>query len=564
MRDLDSHSRGHAESCQGIAMRRVVIIIVALALFSACADNTVQRESLDGVEAIIEENPSEALRRLSAMDTLSLRSKPLKARYALLKSMALDKTYIDKTDFNVIQPAVDYYSKRGSATEKLRAAYYQGRIYQNKGNLGLAMDCFAGAESEVEESEDRLTAARLYSAEALIYERLYDFENAIEYNTRAAALFREEGREKSYINMLSRIVNEYTVSGDASKAAEYLDLIEMSDSSSYSYRQNKYYWSSLLAYSVAFKKSRDEIGMLLSDYFRNVPSGAVDWLSVATAFCFVGNLDKAGDALEKYVSTAGVLNKTRYAAVCSKVYRLSGDSEKALEYYEKYVRAADSARFASYRTDAQFVSERYRLEEARLEEQARKNRVLFVGMTVLFAAAVVIFALVARYRHSKLEQSRLLVLYDRIAVERDALSGRLVESENVLNEDARAALNAKLALFDRFLSAGISEDSEIDRKAFKDMERMLFDREEFMELNRLSYKASHPSFVRYLEGKGLSGWEVGYCCLYAMGLKGKDIGKYLQKGGHFNISSRIRTKLGISSHDTNLGIYIRKLLSELG
>ena len=85
-----------------------------------------------------------------------------------------------------------------------------------------------------------------------------------------------------------------------------------------------------------------------------------------------------------------------------------------------------------------------------------------------------------------------------------------------------------------------------------------------MELNRLSYKASHPSFVRYLEGKGLSGWEVGYCCLYAMGLKGKDIGKYLQKGGHFNISSRIRTKLGISSHDTNLGIYIRKLLSELG
>ena len=545
-------------------MRRAVIIIAALALFSACADDAVQREVLDGVEAIIEEDPSGALQRLSVMDTVSLRSKPLKARYALLKSMALDKTYVDKTDFGVIQPALDYYSRKGTATEKLRAAYYQGRIYKNMGNLGLAMDCFAQAESEVEESEDRLTAARLYSAEALIYERLYDFEEAIEYNTRAAALFREEGRVRSYINMLRRIVNEYTVSGDASKAAEYLDLIEMSDSSSYSYRQNKYYWSSLLAYSVAFKKSREEIAMLLADYFSNVPSEDVDWLSVATAFCFVGNLDKAEDALEKYVSTAGVLNKTRYAAVCSKVYRLSGDSEKALEYYEKYVRAADSARFASYRTDAQFVSERYRLEEARLEEQARKNRVLFVGMAVLFAAAVVIFALVVRYRHSKLEQSRLLVLYDRIAVERDALSARLAESERALNEDARAALNAKLALFDRFLSAGISEDSEIDRKAFKDMERMLFDREEFMELNRLSYKASHPSFVRYLEGKGLSGWEVGYCCLYAMGLKGKDIGKYLQKGGHFNISSRIRSKLGISSHDTNLGIHIRKLLSELG
>lgn len=545
-------------------MKSLLLVAAAILLLISCRVDTSLQERLDVVEAVMEDSPEEAMRQLSAIDSSSLRSSSFKARYALLKSMALDKTYIDKTDFDVIRPALDYYCKRGSATEKLKSAYYQGRIYKNMGNLGLAMNCFARAESEVEASEDRLTAARLYSSEALIYERLYDFEKAIESNIRAAALFREEGRWRSYVNILSWIVNEYTVSGDASKAAEYLDLIEMSDSSSYSYRQNKYYWSALLAYSVAFKKSGEEIGILLSDYFRNVPSEAVDWLSVASAFCFIGKFDEAENALGKYVSGAGVLNKTRYAAVCSKVFRLSGDSEKALEYYEKYVRAADSARLASYRTDVQFVSERYRLEKARLEEQARKSRVLFVGMAVLLAAAVVIFALVARYRHSKLEQSRLLVLYDRIAVERDALSVRLVESERVLNEDARAALNAKLALFDRFLSAGISDDIEIDRKAFKDMERMLLDREEFMELNRLSFMASHPSFVRYLENRGLSEWEVGYCCLYAMGLKGKDIGKYLKKGGHFNISSRVRAKLGISSHDTNLGIYIRKLLSELG
>lgn len=542
-------------------MRRVAVLVAALVLSCACAGDAIQHEMLDGVEAIMEKDPSEALQRLSSIDTVSLQSKPLKARYALLKSMALDKTYIDKTDFEVIRPALDYYSKRGSATEKLRAAYYQGRIYQNKGNLGLAMECFARVESEVAESEDGLTAARLYSAEALIYEKLYDFDKAIEYNTRAAALFREEGRERSYINILSRIVNEYTVSGDASKAAEYLDLVEVSDSSSY--QQNKNYWSSLLAYSVAFSKPGEEIGRVISGYLYNVPPGSVDWLSVANAFCVAGRPEEAKDALDKYVAGDGGLNRARYAAVCSKVFSLSGDSGKALEYYEKYVQYADSARLASYRTDAQFVSERYRLEEARLEEQAQKNRVLFVGMVALLAAAIVILVLVGQYRYSKLEQNRLLVLYDRIAVERDALLARLSEDEGRFSEEARAAVQAKIGLLDRFLAAGISDDSEIDRKAVKDMERMLLDREEFMELNRLSFMATHPSFVRFLEGKGLSGWEVGYCCLYAMGLKGKDIGKYLQKGGHFNISSHIRAKLGISSHDTNLGIYIRRLLSEL-
>lgn len=50
-------------------------------------------------------------------------------------------------------------------------------------------------------------------------------------------------------------------------------------------------------------------------------------------------------------------------------------------------------------------------------------------MVALLAAAIVILVLVGQYRYSKLEQNRLLVLYDRIAVERDALLARLSEDE---------------------------------------------------------------------------------------------------------------------------------------
>ena len=82
-------------------------------------------------------------------------------------------------------------------------------------------------------------------------------------------------------------------------------------------------------------------------------------------------------------------------------------------------------------------------------------------------------------------------------------------------------------------------------------------------VQRLAFKASHPMFIKYLEEHGLTEYEINYLCLYAIGLKGKDVGSYIQLRRHYNISSEIRSKLGIDEHETNIGIYIRKLLKRL-
>ena len=81
-----------------------------------------------------------------------------------------------------------------------------------------------------------------------------------------------------------------------------------------------------------------------------------------------------------------------------------------------------------------------------------------------------------------------------------------------------------------------------------------------MESTKLVFAGSHPNFIKFLEEKGLTEWEIGYCCLYAMGLRGKEIGQFIKLPSHYNLSSGIREKLGISEHETNLGIYIKKLL----
>ena len=86
------------------------------------------------------------------------------------------------------------------------------------------------------------------------------------------------------------------------------------------------------------------------------------------------------------------------------------------------------------------------------------------------------------------------------------------------------------------------------------------DRAKFMNSNRLAIQAAYPKFIDYLEEKGLTVEEINYVCLYAIGLIGKEVGRYIDRTGHFNTSSVIRHKLGLSIHETNIARYIRSLL----
>lgn len=84
-----------------------------------------------------------------------------------------------------------------------------------------------------------------------------------------------------------------------------------------------------------------------------------------------------------------------------------------------------------------------------------------------------------------------------------------------------------------------------------------------MDSTRLAFAASHPKFMEYLEQHGLSMYEINYLCLYAIGLRGKEVGNYIQIKRHYIISHEIRKKLGIDEHETNIGLYIRKLMRNL-
>lgn len=131
------------------------------------------------------------------------------------------------------------------------------------------------------------------------------------------------------------------------------------------------------------------------------------------------------------------------------------------------------------------------------------------------------------------------------------------------DDKAMEVIRQRLAVLDKVLASHISSDDKTYRISEDEIETLMSDREEFLISTKVVFKESHPEFISALEKKGLSDWEIGYCCLYTLGLKGKDVGEFIRKKRHYIISSEIRKKLGLGEHDTNIGIWLRNLLSEV-
>ena len=175
---------------------------------------------------------------------------------------------------------------------------------------------------------------------------------------------------------------------------------------------------------------------------------------------------------------------------------------------------------------------------------------------IMLAAALLLLILLTVIYRQRMEMSRLKV--SQLEEEFETLRVLRMD-ESAMNEEARAVLDGRFALLNRFFKAYISEDWEEERKASREVEALLSDRQNFAASTRKAFEASRPAFIQFLVDSGLDDKEINYCCLYAIGLKGNEIGVYMKDSRHYHVSSGIRSKLGLGPNDTNLGPYLRSL-----
>lgn len=155
-------------------------------------DNRQTKSLLQDVETYIQERPDSALRVLRKVDSLTLNTKSLRARYSLLFAMALDKNYIDTTALSILEPTVAYYERLGSPQDKMLSCYYLGRIYANRKDYPNAVIFSSQALRESSEY-DYYHRGLIYAASADAYNASFNDEEELRNTILAYECFEKIG-----------------------------------------------------------------------------------------------------------------------------------------------------------------------------------------------------------------------------------------------------------------------------------------------------------------------------------------------------------------------------------
>lgn len=158
-------------------MKRLIICFLILFL-TACHQNL--ERTLDIAESLLNDRPDSALSLLNGIHPEDRGIAREYARYALLKSAACDKNYIDVASDSLIAPSVDYYSTHKDVRHRMLAYYYHGIVLKNATDYTASIISFEKAEKDALALKDFHYLGLIYRNIGELYTATHNIPAAIE------------------------------------------------------------------------------------------------------------------------------------------------------------------------------------------------------------------------------------------------------------------------------------------------------------------------------------------------------------------------------------------------
>ncbi len=589
----------------------IIALYFILLLLAGCAvscSTTQEQKLLNHAESLMETHPDSALTILTGIDKESLSDREQQARYALLMSMALDKNYVDTATFDVLQPAIDYYLEEGTPDEKLKTYYYQGRIFQNGGDRDNALNSFIKGIDIAPACNDSLVIARALVAQGCLYYDFYDFDGYVDNYLRAAAIYNKKSNLEYELNCLLNALNGAVILEDKTRADSLYNLCNNLGHLNQAQQQTlqSYNFSYILNFG-----SKQELKDFIEQLDINTVSSVNEVLKLAFAYHKLDDNNQAKRLLDSVFDSGIEYDTLKYQSIAVAVFEGLGDYKEAFYMYNKFSIKANSIDMMKFDQKAKSVEEKHRIELKAQKDTAQKTKIIWGcvgGIAILLGGVFILLLLVRsnkvqkelavqREKAKDLENAKLKSESEKLALEKGQLAlenknlqlerdnkaleaenlaqrvktlenesrnlKRLIESQDGLPPEVQEAIKVRIEMLNSLLASYITANDQYEKPYDVWVKELTENTEAFMNSNRLAFQASHPRFIQYFEDHGLTIEEINYVCLYAIGLRGKEVGNYMKKRSHVNTSSAIRKKLGIDKHETNIGIYVRNMLKSV-
>lgn len=321
--------------------RNLIYFVFSLIVLSVSVGCTRQHRQtkLTRAYALVNANPDSVLHQLQAINYRQL-PQDEKAYYALLYTMAQDKSGLDVDQDTLLHYAHDYYSTRLQDTMYAKCMYYVGLYYLHNDSNKLAEDCFQNAIRSAEQNKD-------YYTQYLALNRLShslkssNFELALQAAKNAYSVYN------SYCNpnVYNRV---YLIIG----IGNVFDLLNRPDSALYYMRSaynlssqtkdNKLLSASYQSLSVAFRNTiyKDSALYYAKKALEFAPF-QTESLLLNIAECYI-NLDSLSQSI-KFLEKTSLSSRTKmkYRSFCllRDAYFKRGDLKQSQVYADSAIEA---------------------------------------------------------------------------------------------------------------------------------------------------------------------------------------------------------------------------------
>jgi tetratricopeptide (TPR) repeat protein len=489
-------------------------------------------------EQLIETAPDSALNILKHVSPNVYKSDANRALYGLLMIQALDKKLLPLKPDSLLDFSIAYYQEHPDNDRLAKCYLYKGRSYKYVLQYEAAMNFYLKAIDALNPNENFLLQARIHSdmGDICVYQR--DYELARQKYKSSYRLFKKARRYDSAAYSLIDIGKTYYFTNDYKNAQKYFHTLLVSS------RDSFIVGVVLHEIGYCYNKSGQVDSALV--YYKKSVTYPYIGCNRAVRYYYLANL---------YFD----LNKTDSAFKCAQLacryqpdirterecYRImtncefkKGHMESMSLYMNKYVHLGDSLRKIDAQTKGSYIET---MHSTRQEVEKKQSWLWYMGVILLVAVAVFVFAYVVKHRKGiqKLQLSeengqiqRADIRKEVMLKHRDALLRKIEDRKSLHTEEWKKASPAKRERIDRKMYDELLHLNDIEF-FYKEMDTVL---------NNMVTKLQ----TRYQ----LNQKEIEWCCLYLLNVSGQDMMMLLDYSPDALKKMRQRlakTKFGIAS-----------------
>ena len=387
----------------------LIVLCLIFALFASCA-NRRTAATFNDVETYIQARPDSALATIRAIDTTTLTTRSLRAHYALLHAMALDKNWIDTTDVGVVMPAVEYYDRHPSGIRRAKAWYYLGRIQENGGDIPEASISFLKADRYSENCDEIAFKALVYQAISNVYNKTYLDDEALHYTELSYELSVREGDTLGVNASLYRMAQDLNNVGRYAESDSLYRLLIKGEKIHPNLRASAIsnYALGLITHSEQYEQAASLLDTVINTY------GSLNrdnyWGAYAYALVRIGKEKRADNIFKQLEKLPG----SSSAYVYSYWKSMADASQRKFESaYHSQKKAADlqTENVQKNLQQSAIKAQKDFLEEANLEAErkVRRQQLLASGVVTLFIIFILLLVLLFKRRSTIAAQKHELL-----------------------------------------------------------------------------------------------------------------------------------------------------------